>query len=366
MPHMLKRGGMQMNRNIRQRVTVQLGEAAQQKSCFAPISRADRSALHQALEEEVAVCPAPGIYALRENWIDLKPPTRIRWMVKALSQLHPDWVFAGPTAALLHGLNVPYSQLTRIWLATSRSSHRTGGHPYSTIVVTGDEYTTCDGIRTTSLFRTVYDALRLTDFRSGLTIADSALRFLALRQDPAFASALHLPYVDPTPLVQGVSGSGVRLRDIKRIRAICALADARSESGGESIARATMLELGFAPPDLQREMISVIDGHSHYWVDFSWDLSDKQFVVGELDGTEKYVNVEMTHGKSVAQILEDEHVRSSHITADPRVTSFVRFSFSTVLKLSSFCRLLEGSGVPRTGEVDDSVAAAGGVLRLRA
>ena len=48
-------------------------------------------------------------------------------------------------------------------------------------------------------------------------------------------------------------------------------ADARAESGGESVARAVMIETGFAPDQLQYELTDPFDSTETMRTDFAWE-----------------------------------------------------------------------------------------------
>ena len=94
--------------------------------------------------------------------------------------------------------------------------------------------------------------------------------------------------------------------------------------------------------------------------------SSKKHFYGWVDkNSKKYVNEEMTKGRSVAQVLEGEHRRQSYIEADPEVLRVVRFGFSDVMNDRGFLNLLLDCGVPRTFASDMRVQLAGGVLRCR-
>lgn len=69
-----------------------------------------------------------------------------------------------------------------------------------------------------------------------------------------------------------------------RFERVWAFSDARSESAGESLARALVHELGFVAPQLQRRIFSR-DGREVARVDFWWE---EVCVAGEFDGIGKY------------------------------------------------------------------------------
>ena len=79
-------------------------------------------------------------------------------------------------------------------------------------------------------------------------------------------------------------------------------------------ARATMIMLGFAVPDLQIECHDPMNPSKVIRVDFYWTLSDGTVIIGELDGKQKYVDPAMTKGKDLVRILSDERLRESRLS----------------------------------------------------
>lgn len=343
------RGGDGVSRRVQAWVEQQLSAAEHDKACLAVNARRELRRMRNAASAGIVIEVAPSVFARTSYWNELKPAGKTRHVMRALQRLNPEWTFAGPSAAVGFGLSVSNRYLDGVWVATTRKAHQRRLAYRRPIVVSGDVTVLQDDLRLTSFERTIGDCLRIMDFRSGLALADSALRVSGWSHGE---------------LMAGVEHACARMPGIAKMRHLVALADARSESGGESIARATMLELGIAPPDLQRSFGDPVTPGRPYRVDFAWSLADK-FILGELDGFEKYMNEEMTKGRSVAQVLEEEHRRQSHIEANPEVLRVVRFGFSDVMDDRGFLDLLLGCGVPRTFASDVRVQLAGGLLRCR-
>lgn len=130
-------------------------------------------------------------------------------------------------------------------------------------------------------------------------------------------------------------------RGVKRVAAVCAHADGRAESGGESIARAVMIQQGFYLPELQTPLPDPIDPAKMFRADFAWE-SKKGIVLGELDGAKKY-----TMSGDPLDVLRDERIRESRLTAYGH--AILRFSYAQLLpkNRTEFVALLEKFGVPR-------------------
>ena len=338
-----------MNAKVRAWVEERLDEAESEHRLVVAHTRCERERLRKAVREGIAWEILPSVFARSGYWCELKVPTQARHRMRALQELHPELVFAGPSAALAHGLSVSNRHLERVWAATNRTTHRRSSPAVRSVMVSHGEVVEREGLRMTSLARTVGDCLRLMDFRSGLAVADSALR---------------AGEMDVDVLADEMRAACWHMSGLQRACGVLRLADPRAESGGESIARATMLELGLAAPDLQRGYQSPIDPMLHYRADFVWGTAGGD-IVGELDGNEKYESAELCGDRSIVQVIGEEHRRQSHISACKGVLRVVRFGFSDVTHAEGFLQLLTGCGVPRTFAADDRVVRAGGLLRCR-
>ncbi|MGN7703417.1 hypothetical protein [Cellulosimicrobium sp. 22601] len=121
------------------------------------------------------------------------------------------------------------------------------------------------GLPVTTLERTVVDCARSLPGAQALVVADSALRAGA---DPAVLGAL---------LAEAAGRRGVR-----RARAVVGLADARSESPGESVVRWVVHDAGLPAPVPGLE---VPTWRGSLWVDLGWP---EHRVAVEFDGAVKY------------------------------------------------------------------------------
>ena len=304
-------------------------EAQSQGACLASTNSIEQRQLKRLSKRGELVSPITGLFASSSWWLDLNPNQRALALIRGLSKKHPTWVFCDTSAALVYGLWVPYETIKTIHVLTPRSSHanNTGiimRHPTSDL-----GYVEVEGIRVTSLERTVFDCCRRYPVRKCLGIADSALR---------------LTHRDATWLKQVFEGFSRRNEGWRQAAVIASLANPLSENGGESLARATMIMLGFATPLLQVEKNNPIDGDA-YRLDFLWRLPDEREIAGELDGHDKYTNQEMTGGKDIAEILINERLRESRINA--LGIPVARFSIKDVRDPERFARILDAYGVPR-------------------
>lgn len=315
-------------------------EAESRESCLV-LGESGAERLRRALCRRVAagsvVSPARGLFATAERWDGLKKDGRAIRIARGLQELHSDWVFCGPTAALAYGVDVSYPLLDRVHVATTLNGHGKDGPIVTRHAILGSagdpsEIEVVNGLRVTSPGQTVFDCLRWADFAHGLGIADSALRTGTVARDE---------------LEQLIASSNPCLRGRSRAMRTLSHADPRAENGGESIARARMLSLGYVCPELQVEVPRVAEEGRPYRADFCWVRSDGLVILGELDGGGKYVEEELMGGRSLGEVLSDENVRGSRFTLYD--VSLVRFPFDVTERPAEFRALLDEYGVPMRG-----------------
>ncbi|MBQ9006617.1 MAG: hypothetical protein IJ092_09630 [Atopobiaceae bacterium] len=328
-------------RPLRHDLLAQVREAHDEKRFFTTTNKVLAKRLHRAVHAGKLISPLPQVYALPSHWMDLKAGERHLYTVRALATLHPDWTFCSVSAAVVHGLSVSYQLLGNVHVATTRHAHSASRAGITRHIVDHDEFREVDGIRVTSMSRTAFDAIRDAGFRSGLALADSALRVGGMKQEQLMMTCGRF---DP------------HIRNKQRALEIIALADPRAESGGESVARAVMIELGAMPPMLQVLVGDQVDHMEEYRADFGWHLPDDSWVLGELDGHEKYTNPITTKGRNMVQVLADERIRESRVSASG--AKIMRFSFAEAVKSKRMLHLLRAYGVP-LGYPIPEVALAG-------
>ena len=308
----------------------QLTEEAEKSSrCIVGTTPRDAARLRRAVAAGKLISTFPRLYVRETYWTNLKRRERSLHILRGLQFLHPNWVFAGLSAALAHGLSVTCSMLTPVCVATSYRAHERNQKGIIRVTVEKDEPVVVNDLQATSLERTLFDCLRMLDFPHGLAVADSALRMAGQTCDWLIAQMESMP--------RGCKGWSHAL-------ATAVWADPRAESGGESIARSRMLLLGYELPDLQVEVLNKIEG-GFYYGDFGWKRPNGSLLIGELDGRAKYTDLEMTGGKTMAEVMADERLRESRVSAAG--ATIMRFSFKDMMLDEQFRRILDTYGVPR-------------------
>lgn len=155
--------------------------------------------------------------------------------------------------------------------------------------------------------------------------------------------------------------------EFAKLCSLCYFANGLSENGGESLARGTMISLGFMVPELQHEFV-IPRMNLQYRCDFLWKLSDGGMIVGELDGYSKYyVDANDAQYKSVnfnssednKKLFESRNQSVIHRNIDRQaerevllmkecgVSKIVRFNYSEVLDPKKLEKKLTAAGVPR-------------------
>ena len=208
-----------------------------------------------------------GVYAAA---VEHETPAQLhlRRAAALLSMHREEVVVSHASAAIAHGLAVQVSNPGRIHVTVpppGRGRRRSGYHVHQAPLDAG-EIVTLDGLRVTSLARTLVDLARTTPYAWGVIAADQVLRRSMSRE--ALRAAL--------------DAGGVR-RGVEQARRAIDFADPRSQSPAESASRVIMARAGLPVPELQFQVIGP-DG----WVatsDFAWP---EHRLVGEMDGKSKY------------------------------------------------------------------------------
>ncbi len=317
-----------MNIRAMREVEELLRNAEEEDRCFVPEDDRLARSVQRAVARGELFSPMPGLFVRPAYWMEASPSARSLCCIRTLALAHPEWTFAGPSAALLQGLSVSNHDISKVYLAANPASFTRDTKSICRLRTASDEAEYVRGVRVTPLVQTAFDCMRRAGFRRGLAVADSVLRTRGMPRE-TFQVALEERF-------RGRKG-------IRAVRRIVCYADGRSANGGESMARAAMIELGYEIPELQMEVTDPIDGHQYY-ADYAWKLGSRDWVVGELDGHDKYVVPEMTHGRDMVEVLAGERLRESRISA--RHIRVMRFSFRDSQDDERFTRILDAFGIP--------------------
>ena len=307
-----------------------LEEAEKCGVCLVSTSEVMNQRLRRLVRSGEALSPLPDMFIRCQTWNDMHPDARDLFKVRTLAAQHPNWVFCRQSAALVHGLWIPWKACGDIHVMTSVESNCQNASGITRHHVGTLRSVIVEGVRVTTLDRTAFDCLRSLSFEAGLGVADSWLRMAGgTRGD----------------LLNLVERMGASCPGVRQAWETASFSDGRSENGGESYARAVMIGLGFEAPELQVEVRDPIDSQHVFRPDYKWSLRDGSIVYGELDGLDKYSDPEMTKGLTPEQVRQNERIRESRIALPG--CSVVRFSMRDVRDPGRLAAILSLYHVPQ-------------------
>lgn len=256
------------------------------------------------------------------------PWSRYPAAVRAATRSDPTRLLTGPAALTIHGLPTFGPQM-----AIHGGLDARGGSSRRSLISTvamppSEQRAVVEGVRVASPARAVLDTARLTTVVAGVMAADAALR-RGLTTPEELGAVL--------ATMRGLGG-------VARARVCCELADARSESPGESWSAVVMHEHGIPRPERQHDFYDArgFIGRGDFW----WPEAR---VVGEFDGRMKYGRGNPS-GRPPEDVLWDEKVREDRLRATgPTV---VRWTTTDLRRPASWigmlrARLSEGHERPR-------------------
>lgn len=267
-----------------------------------------RSALRHHVRRGNLVRLARGAYLGAASWRCLDADERYRALIHAAATglLAEDELLCGPSSLALWRLPTlgPWPSSVHA-VRPHRSSGRRAGILVRHVTRRDDAGAEIDGLRVTGLARTVADASASGMLGAGLMAADAALR------------GSRAPHWVRSPCEQGhLIGEAEKVavrRGRSRALMVAQLADARAESPGESLLRASLHLLGLPQPELQWEFRG--DSGRQYFVDCYWP--DQDFVL-EFDGRAKYLDPALRGGRTAEEVVVAEKEREDEIRAQVR------------------------------------------------
>lgn len=241
------------------------------------------------------------------------------------------------TAALALGLPVWNLPLDRVHAVRERSTgggrRRHGTCVHRAPLLPGD-VREVDGLLVTSPARTLVDLARTVPAEQTLVTVDAALHRHVRPRPPSEPPPVGATTVDE--LSEVITRFGGR-RGTPAARRVLALADARSESPGESRSRFRMHLASLPAPVTQWEVPGL-----RFRTDFAWP---EHGVVGEFDGRVKYGR-SLRPGQDLGDVLWEEKRREDLIRSTG--LTVVRWVWSDIADGSMVTRLTRGLGAHGT------------------
>lgn len=276
------------------------------------------------------VKPVRGLYVRAEWWKSLSYSERGWCVIRALAYEHPDWIFAGTYAAWIWGFTQTYALLRIVERMIARHSNCRNVKGEQAFYSNESDMACCqkvNGIVVSDAYKTVFDCARHLAFGDALAICDAALRSETIRRDDMVSFVL----------------SRRHYRGWKQALRVARLGSPLAKSGGESKARAEVIELGFEVPALQEEFVDP-DGVRRR-VDFLWRRTDGRIIIGEFDGLQKYLDPELTGGRSPVDVIKAEKSREDDLSLYG--VWLFRFGYDDLENPRNLERKLIRFGVPR-------------------
>ncbi|MEE1296665.1 MAG: hypothetical protein UHD09_07505, partial [Bifidobacterium sp.] len=307
------------------RVTKLLHEGREGKRlAYATVAK-DAEAMRYRKDKGELIEPMPNGFIEAARWKELNPVEQLSMMIRTVHAKHPDRVFAATSAALIRGWWVPWEAVDgHVHCASKRHGVSRGD------AIVWHHYDPALAVRVkrclvTDSVRTLIDCALTVPFVHALAIYDSAAREgINLAE---VTSACATMRIDPAPV----------LRLVRH-------ANPLSENGGESWVRATIIDMGYAEPQLQVTFHDAQTGRT-YRVDFLWVLPDGTIVVLEYDGLEKYTSETMKDGVPTAQRAGDERERDAALERCG-VARIAHVFHGQVADRAQLTRVLQRLGVP--------------------
>ena len=308
-------------------ITDKLAQAQRQRSCVFAANDAERKALRRRTLAGELTSPHPGMFADARYWDTLNGSEKALHIARTLQERHPTWVFAGPTAAAIHGFDHQWSIHQAVYIAVTSNSGRCAGS-VRRIFMPSLVAATVQGLRVTPAARTLVDCALMLSFATTLPIFDSALRKECCTASDirSICASLH--------------------RGTDAVERLLTYADPMSENGGESLARAVIIEAGFEVPQLQRVFVDPRNPREWYRVDFVWAFPGGYTVVAEYDGMAKYVDPTMTGRRTIQAVVNQQSERERKLYAWG-VSKIVRIGYDDVVRRQPLIDKLDDAGIPR-------------------
>lgn len=272
-------------------------------------------------------------------------------IASAHRKLRNDAAFSHASAALLHGLWVlTVPERPEVSQSTRPNTHATGSLWRHHARLADSDVTTLDGLRVTTLERTIADCARTMRPRDALAVADSGMRAI-LHADRRTKEADTARVAQLRRALRQLVDTGPP-RGRRQARAVIAAADPYAESPMETVLRWVAVSRGLPPPEVQ---MPVRTREGIFYADLGWrwvlrraDGSTVVYVVLlEYDGELKYVPgeglVDSIDG-AVAAVVAEKH--REDLIRENRDCVLRRFSKSDVFDPDrAFARML--SAIPR-------------------
>lgn len=296
---------------------------------------------YAGIEPESLTNIRPGACVRSEEWDSLFVEGRVRTRAHAVAARsgNPSVTNSHTTAAALHSLPLFRTRSDRVHLIvpglhTRKNSSDVIRHH---LPLAPDDVAIVDGLRVTTLERTVYDVIRTVSLEAAVMCFDAALRTVAwddTTREYDFAAAADFRERVTSRITHNAGARGIR-----QARFVADFSDGRAQLPGESLSRLWMWQLGIPDPQLQLRI--ELGGGRYALLDFAWPALRRW---AEFDGEIKYTDPEILAGRTPDEAREDQSLRQHAVQ---RVTgwSVDRWGFDRMPTIDVFAAHLRGIGL---------------------
>lgn len=260
--------------------------------------RPDYRKVRRELESERLKRVGPGAYALTSSWGTLSPRQKHHArVVEAAARMRGSALISHFAAASVHGIEILGRWPSRVDVRVDsggrggRSSGLIRRHGIGIDEADAEEWGTH---MMTTPAQTALDIAAIVDHTQGVVVLDQVL--WTRRPGGPLTTLEEL---------RALADRRVSRRGIARIRRALEAASPLADSVRESQSRVLIKQLGFPEPILQREFL--LPSGSRARTDFYFPEQD---LVGEFDGTGKYLDRELLRGRTPEEALLAEKDRA--------------------------------------------------------
>ena len=300
---------------------------------------ADQALSYRGIEPGLLRSVRGGARVLSADWDALFAEGRLRTLAHAVAARTENEAAANShtTAAALHGLSLYRTRTDRVHLIvpgrhTRKNSRDVVRHH---LPLENPDVEVIDGLRVTTLERTVYDVIRMASLETAVVCFDAALRRVAwddrAHEYPSAAARLRGGVMNRIADNAGTRG-------IRQARFVTEFADGRAQLPGESVSRLWMWQLGMPAPELQWRVD--LGGSRFALLDFAWPQLRRW---AEFDGEIKYTDPELLDGRTAEEVRQAQDIRERAVQ---RATGWRvdRWGFDRMQTLDAFATYVRGLG----------------------
>lgn len=290
--------------------------------------------LRRAHAAGTAVSIRRGIYV---DPVQLAAATAVelhRLQVLAVSEQRPGAVFAGLSAAVLHGLPVVGAVPPEVVVLANASSGRRRNGVREIVRADDETQVLPNGVAVTPLVTTLIEVARHRHLLTALTMVDAALH------TPRFGDRRPLCTLDE---LRSSFEAMLPFPGSRSVAAVLDRATSRAETPLETLSRVRFEELGFPQPELQTQVWRPRSGRMAF-LDFAWP----EFGVwGEADGDGKYLGNARRNGDrgDDATIVREEKRRENEVRAVTK-WSCARWDWAEAWRAGPLRGILLEAGLP--------------------